>query len=595
MKNNRHITQKRKVWSFSVITAVICLLLSINTLHAKAKTGGLFIRELTGPLAAGASGTIGSGTNTISNGVHTINANANDANRFAESNETNNTLSQLITIEPTVLTVMVDFSVDRGPVTYRASGFLLGISATTPSSALVNPLKPKFFRFDNGFGSGGIDALYPRIQSLGAVGEFILSDSYGYSAPYPGDNSDYTRWDLTVTNIVTNAKNKGQNLQFDIWNEPSNAQFWGRSQSQYLDMWAHTFQLIRSINPNTVIVGPSGCCTQLNTTWLQTYLTYVKANNVIPNILSWHYMDSPFNIETLVNSMRTLAANNGLTFSGYELNESMSPTDGRNGLRPADAILYFAALERAGVSNAAKSCWNEVGGGSDCSAPRLDGLVSQDGLYPRSIWWAYKGYGDITGRLYAVTTGDSNYDGIAGYDSVSKIGKAVFGNYTSSNAGVQLRFSHLDLMSGLVNEGKIHVKVESVPNSETSNLTSIPTVVDSEFTVSNNEVVVPLASFEPWGAVLVTLTPTGATRVIVPRSNVSQMNVFPNPAGDVLTIELIGIAGKQQVEIFNVQGILVKEIEITGTKLINISDLPKGIYLVHLKNNSLEVQKFTKQ
>ena len=53
-----------------------------------------------GPLAAGASVTIGTngGPYTIPNGTHTITAYVDDENRFAESDETNNQLSQPITI-----------------------------------------------------------------------------------------------------------------------------------------------------------------------------------------------------------------------------------------------------------------------------------------------------------------------------------------------------------------------------------------------------------------------------------------------------------------------------------------------------------------
>ncbi|MCK9618587.1 MAG: hypothetical protein M0R21_12225 [Lentimicrobiaceae bacterium] len=87
MKITRHYTQKRKAWLVSFITAVICLLLSINTLHAKAKTGGVFSCELTVPLGAGASATIGGGVYTIPAGTHTIRANIDDINRFAESEE----------------------------------------------------------------------------------------------------------------------------------------------------------------------------------------------------------------------------------------------------------------------------------------------------------------------------------------------------------------------------------------------------------------------------------------------------------------------------------------------------------------------------
>jgi hypothetical protein len=56
--------------------------------------------QVNGPLAAGASITIGTdgGAYTIPNGTHTITAIADDVNRFTESNETNNQLSQSITI-----------------------------------------------------------------------------------------------------------------------------------------------------------------------------------------------------------------------------------------------------------------------------------------------------------------------------------------------------------------------------------------------------------------------------------------------------------------------------------------------------------------
>ena len=53
-----------------------------------------------GPLAAGASVTIGNGGGAyaIPSGTHTITVFADDIDRFAESNETNNTLSQTITV-----------------------------------------------------------------------------------------------------------------------------------------------------------------------------------------------------------------------------------------------------------------------------------------------------------------------------------------------------------------------------------------------------------------------------------------------------------------------------------------------------------------
>jgi hypothetical protein len=70
---------------------------------------------VTGPLAPGASVAVGTGGGaySIPNGTHTISANVDDVNRFAEPNETNNVLSQSITIgsAPPVSPAGEDFEV----------------------------------------------------------------------------------------------------------------------------------------------------------------------------------------------------------------------------------------------------------------------------------------------------------------------------------------------------------------------------------------------------------------------------------------------------------------------------------------------------
>jgi hypothetical protein len=65
--------------------------------------------SVAGPLAAGASVTIGTGgaPYTIPTGTHTMAAYADDINRFAESNETNNQLSQSVTIGASLPDVIV--------------------------------------------------------------------------------------------------------------------------------------------------------------------------------------------------------------------------------------------------------------------------------------------------------------------------------------------------------------------------------------------------------------------------------------------------------------------------------------------------------
>jgi hypothetical protein len=93
-----------------------------------------------GPLAAGASVTIGDlgGAYTIPNGTHTITAYVNDVNRFAESNITNNKLSQTITIGgsplPDVIVISLSYDTSTGLFTsvVKNQG-----TAATPAGVVV--------------------------------------------------------------------------------------------------------------------------------------------------------------------------------------------------------------------------------------------------------------------------------------------------------------------------------------------------------------------------------------------------------------------------------------------------------------------------
>ncbi|MFE2519943.1 hypothetical protein [Streptomyces mirabilis] len=114
-------------------------------------------------------------------------------------------------------------------------------------------------------------------------------------------------------------------VQWDLWNEPDSSNFWGASQSQYLQMWSRFYAKVRAAFPNQLIVGPS-TASQPNTsnTWWTTYLSYVKANNVAPDIYSWH--DEPGDPVTDVGRANSTLTAAGLTNSRpYQINEYATP------------------------------------------------------------------------------------------------------------------------------------------------------------------------------------------------------------------------------------------------------------------------------
>ena len=85
-----------------------------------------------------------------------------------------------------------------------------------------------------------------------------------------------------------------------------------------------------------------------------------------------------------------------------------------------------------------------------------------------------------------------------------------------------------------------------------------------------------------------------ATTGINEINNNLEMKVYPNPATETLSIS-IHSNKEQQIQIFNSLGMLLQEISITHSKEINITDLPRGIYFIHLNNSLKQPQKFIKQ
>jgi chitodextrinase len=93
--------------------------------------------QVNGPLAAGASLTIGTdgGMYTIPAGAHSITAYVDDVNRFAESDETNNTLTQTLIIEkdsiaPTVPTNLSATAIYSGAINLTWTASTDGIGVT---------------------------------------------------------------------------------------------------------------------------------------------------------------------------------------------------------------------------------------------------------------------------------------------------------------------------------------------------------------------------------------------------------------------------------------------------------------------------------
>lgn len=65
------------------------------------------------------------------------------------------------------------------------------------------------------------------------------------------------------------------------------------------------------------------------------------------------------------------------------------------------------------------------------------------------------------------------------------------------------------------------------------------------------------------------------------------VSVFPNPAKDLLTIQIDGVMkGKGTITVYDLSGKLVRRVELaSGKSQVNISDLRAGMYLLQYTDN----------
>lgn len=411
----------------------------------------------------------------------------------------------------------VDFSVAGGSPSYRASGWIYGMTedASAPADHFYRDVQFQAMRAGGaqldspgGWVSGRYDRRWTatraqllRTRALG--GRFVLlvhdlwgADGYPISR-FPGDNGDWTDYDAFLTRLITDVRATGAPVQWDIWNEPNISLFWNRPQSQYFEMWRRAYQRIRSAFPDQLIVGPSLAGVPATAAgWWTQYLDFVRGAGVVPDIVSWHSLPG----DPVAN---VAAANASLDARGiphprpYQINEYGAS----NEQNPGDGSWYIARLERAGADGL-RANW--AGGGNLHND--LGGLLVRNPAgqhLPKGEWWVYRFYGSQAGTVVASTPSGS-YDAFATRTTgVAKV--LVGGGGTTGNVAVALR--RLDATAGIVQDNRIRVVVQRIPYNGGGAVQGPVTVQDSVVSSSGNAVTVTVPHTNADDAFTITLLP----------------------------------------------------------------------------------------
>lgn len=423
-------------------------------------------------------------------------------------------------------TVSVSLGDSIRPVTHVASGSLYGFTETLPSNvdADVAPLNPNVFLAPARSGSGrqqgigGAFLISPRLKNTTGKVQIRLADIL---PGWPYKYQSWDHWKKEVTSVVNDRKSAAvQNFDgYEIWNEPNDT--WKGSNNFEQDLWKPTYQLLRQLDPNAKIIGPS--YSFYNSTRMENFLKFCVQNNVVPDVISWHQWGSEGFVGALEH-YRSLEKKYGISPRKVSINEYSHSKHELEG-NPGVSVPFIAKFERHGVESAMISWWFVPLPG------RLGSLLTAQNQRGGG-WHLYKWYGDMSGYMAKVTPPNDKSDGVDGFaavDSRKKVASIVVGGNTLGDVDVKI-----DKIPSFMGN-KVDVSVEYVTWEDKDKAVPSTTPESSmEYTVRNGSITVPINIKNVYYAYRIYMTPS------IPQA----------PYGD----KVAAVPGKIELENFDIGG-----------------------------------------
>ncbi|MFY9712352.1 MAG: hypothetical protein WAK00_02660 [Microbacterium sp.] len=341
--------------------------------------------------------------------------------------------------------IAVDFSQSTGAFKGGASGMLYGLSDDgVPTDAIIAGARPLNLtqKAPHGAQHPNGDPLEVEDAFFDNGGEYIMTNIQDYYADWsynggrrPADFNTYLDIVRTVvTSIVTESAHP-EKYVFTPFNEPDGGNWygnWGTMKSAFLADWKAVYETIREIYPEAKIAGMGD--TRWQPTRTREILAYAKANNVLPDMFTWHELGrgSLNSYRAHFAEYRQIEQDLGISplpvnITEYAMRRDMSV--------PGNLVQWLAMFEDTKV-DAQTAYWTFAGNLNDNQAK---------GNSANGAWWLLKWYGDLDGETVAVTPPALNsadtLQGLAAVDEDRKQATVLFGG---TGNGIQLDLSGLD-------------------------------------------------------------------------------------------------------------------------------------------------------
>ena len=395
-------------------------------------------------------------------------------------------------------TFTVDLAASTGALRYGATGFLYGLGDEgIPDETMLAALKPQVTaqKAPDGLQHPNGDALKiaPMFKRTGGRDIQIYMQDVYQQWPYENNGiADYLAKVDTMTRKVV-ADPYRSSYVYVPFNEPDQIWYAGNLAGLETD-WKTVVQKIRSIDSTARIAGPN--FSSYRSADLRSFLTYAKANGVLPDVMTWHELGNDFysSWQDHYNDYRSIETSVGVSARPITINE-YGRSSGDLGV-PGNLVQYVAKFENSKVDGCL-AYWTTAGG--------LNDLVTHNNQATGG-WWLYKWYGELTGNTVAVTppSASGSLQGLAALDTGKHQARVVFGGNNPATGTYDTNV----VVKGIAAIGStVHATVWGVDNSGL-NASSGPYVVkEGDYSAANGQITVPLTGLKGQSAYQIIVTP----------------------------------------------------------------------------------------
>lgn len=410
----------------------------------------------------------------------------------------------------------IDLATNTGTFHGGASGSLYGVYGDgVPSRNVLEGmhLRTVSTKAQDGPQHPGADALEmlpPFVDSGGKDVYIYMTDIYrGFPYQWPGADGPTRLADFKakikkqVQQVLATGDYKNH-VVYVPFNEPEGNMFgtgewsynkvsWLNDPQYFFAAWKEVYHLIKGLDPDARIAGPN---TSVLFNQVKGFLQYAKANDVVPDVMTWHELSSPAAVRTNVAKYRQMEKDVGvgplpINVNEYGHNYHLSV--------PGQVVQWVSAIEESKI-DADLAYWNIDGNLNDSAVEANKG---------NGQWWLFNAYGQMSGHTVQVTAPHPNQQytlqGVATLDEGKRQSKALFGG-KSGDADVVFKNIDPELFGSTV-----HATVQEIPWTGQVGDSAQPLhLADQELAVGEDgTVTLPMTGMNEMSAYQVILSPAG--------------------------------------------------------------------------------------